>query len=138
MLKQSVSLALEPFAKGQGVLYLITRNYITSNHLLQQAQTQKLSEWQNAKPMSEIPSPPKQPLIGHLSLMTKNAKSLHIFHDELRKKYGNIVLLSVPGRDLVCIYGPEEARVLFSNDGKNPLQGGFEPITFYRYDNFYI
>ena len=82
--------------------------------------------------MTEIPSPPKQMFIGHLRLIMKNIKSLHTLHDTLRKKYGNIVLLKVPGRYIVCIYDPDDSRLLYINDGKTPSNPGFEPIATYR------
>ena len=133
MLRRRSFLSLEPFRNGQKLIYSLKRNYETSRHFLQQAGTQETSAWKNAKPMSEIPSPPRQPLIGHLSLQAKNAQSLHKFHDQLRKEYGNIVLLSLPGLDMVCIYGPEEGQLVYANDGKTPILPGFEPIEFYRY-----
>ena len=115
-----------------GALLLLAQYYSARNVPHKKPQTKPLSAYQNAKPMSEIPSPPKQMIIGHLGLIAQNAKSLHIFHDELRKKYGNIVLLSIPGCDMVYVYDPELTRTLFSKEGKSPHSPPLEMIEWYR------
>ena len=98
----------------------------------QQARSDNQMTWVQAKPLSEIPSPPKQFLIGHAKILAKNAKRIHRFHEELHREYGNIVLLSVPGQNMVCIYDPEDSRILLSNDGRTPTIGGFDSFVFYR------
>ena len=116
----------------QGLLIPLLQYCTTSNKLRTRWQKEPPIEWKHAKPMTEIPSPPKQMFIGHLRLIMKNIKSLHTLHDTLRKKYGNIVLLKVPGRYIVCIYDPDDSRLLYINDGKTPSNPGFEPIAIYR------
>ena len=95
-------------------------------------QTQECSENQAVKTLDDIPSPPAQPFIGHLGLMFKNIRSQHKFHEELRKQYGNIVVLSIPGTKLVAVYGPEEGKAMYANEGKYPVIGGFEVSEFFR------
>ena len=96
-------------------------------------QTQEYLDDQTIKSIDDIPSPPGQPLLGHMGLMFKNVKSQHKFHEELRKQYGNIVLLSIPGTKVVCIYGPEEGKTMYANEGKYPVIGGFEVSEFFRF-----
>ena len=85
---------------------------MTSSSQLQQCQEKKLSEWQNAKPVQEIPSPPNLPIIGHLNLFTKHANSQHKFQDEMRKRHGNIVRYRIPGANIVALYSPEGGRAM--------------------------
>ena len=89
-------------------------------------------EIKDARPHDEIPSPPKQMFLGHINLLAKNMKIPHIFHEEMRKKYGNIVRFSIPGDRLVFVYGPEQGREMYSSEGKYPMIGGFENHEFFR------
>lgn len=124
--------------KRQRVFHLIQRNFKTNRYLALQTLEQKNVSWENAKPVSEIPSPPKLPLIGHANLMLKNKNQMHVLHDELRQKYGNIVKFSMIGRDVIYIYGPEETRVLYANEGPNPVALGMKQMEFHRYTNTFI
>ena len=89
-------------------------------------------EIKDARPHDEIPSPPKQMFLGHINLLAKNMKIPHIFHEEMRKKYGNIVRFTIPGDRLVFVYGPEQGREMYSSEGKYPMIGGFENHEFFR------
>ena len=112
----------------------MSRNFAKSNKFsgLRQADASTLTEWQSAKPLSQIPSPPKQLIFGHAKLLAKNMKNAHKFYGELRQKHGNIVLLRVPGRNLIIIFDPDHSRALYGNDGRTPHMAGFEPLEFYR------
>ena len=118
--------------KKQGLALLLSKNFSESNRCRGLCQAETLTAWESAKPLSEIPSPPKQMFFGHANLLSKNMKTMHKFHEELHKKYGNIVLLKVPGRNIICIYDPEDARVVYGNDGRTPDLAGFEAFEFYR------
>ena len=112
----------------------MAKNYNTTSFLHQQAHAKQPIEWQNAKPMHEMPSPPKQLVVGHLNLLTKHLKSQHKFHRELQQKYGNIVKLKVLGTNIVTLYGPEEGSAMYATEGKYPFIGSFENFEFFRYN----
>ena len=118
--------------KKPGLALLRSRRFSESNKCSAIGQAETMTAWESAKPFSEIPSPPKQMFFGHANLLSKNMKTIHKFHEELHRKYGNIVLLSVPGRNIVCIYDPEDARIVYGNDGRIPEMAGFEAFEFYR------
>ena len=120
--------------KKERLVYLLARNISNSNKFsgLRQVEAETLTGWQSAKPLSEIPSPPKQMFFGHANLLTKNWTTAHKLYEELRQKYGNIVLLRVPGRNMILIFDPDDSRALYGNDGRTPHMAGFEPLEFYR------
>ena len=130
---RNVTVRVKYYVKRQLLIQIWERKYITSSTLLQHAQENACSEWQNAKPIHEIPSPLKLPIIGHLSLFTKHAKTQHKFQDEMRKKYGNIVRYRAPGLNIVALYSPEGGSAMYANDGKYPLIASFDNIEFFRY-----
>ena len=133
MYGRNVIFIVKSYGKRQLIVQAWQRKYITSSTLLQQVQENVCSEWQNAKPMHEIPSPPQLPIIGHLSIFTKHAKTQHKFQDEIRKKYGNVVRYRVPGSNIVALYSPEGGSAMYANDGKYPLIASFDNFEFFRY-----
>ena len=128
-----VSTSVQSHIKYQSTIPLNTRKQKSNIVLSRSIQTQECSENQAVKTLDDIPSPPAQPFIGHLGLMFKNIRSQHKFHEELRKQYGNIVVLSIPGTKLVAVYGPEEGKAMYANEGKYPVIGGFEVSEFFRF-----
>ena len=136
MLRRQVSLCCMFLQSRQGNIFTSSWDYrqsFSNRHI--QNQEVKLDNqltWEQARPLSEIPSPPRQFLFGHANLLAKNVKRIHKFHGELRKGYGNIVLLSVPGQTIVLIYNPDDSRILLNNDGRTPSIAGFEIFVFYR------
>ena len=133
MIKRSLIITPGIFCKRRVSLKPVLRNLVTSHTLAQQDQVQQPTAWESAKPMHEIPSPPKQPIIGHLTLVSKHIKCQHKLHSEMHKKYGNIVRYSILGEQMVALYGPEEISTMYANDGKYPVIGGFENFEFLRY-----
>ena len=133
MLRNTLSLGPQRPCKSQSILFFFTRKYFKANKYRQQQATANLTAWEKAKPMSKMPSPPKQWILGHAILMMKHNTTLDKFHDKLHKEYGNIVLLQSPGRpNTVCIYDPKDSSVMYGNDGKTPIIAFFEPLEFYR------
>ena len=118
---------------NQSTNQLGARKYKTNNVFERSIQAQEDVKHQIIKQLEDIPSPPKHPLFGHLGLISKHLKSQHKLHEELRKKYGNIVLISLPGTKMVAVYGPEEGKSMYANEGKYPIIGGFEIAEFFRY-----
>ena len=116
----------------QSTIVLTSKPQISNNFQHRSIQTQECLETQDVKSIDEIPSPPKQLLLGHLGLISKNAKCQHKFHEDLRKQYGNIISLSIPGMKMVAVYGPEEGKSMYANEGKYPIIGGFEVSEFFR------
>ena len=131
MLKQSLLLTAE-MGKYQLWIRSISTSKIINNSVAQSSQTQHSVSWENAKPMYDIPSPPKQLFMGNLGVLLKNMRRQHKIHEEMRKKYGNMVHLSGLGQNIVCLYGPEEGSAMYANDGKYPVLGGFENFEFLR------
>ena len=117
--------------KSQQLLATLLKRKFTCHKSLQQ-NASTFCEIKDARPHDEIPSPPKQMFLGHINLLAKNMKIPHIFHEEMRKKYGNIVRFSIPGDRLVFVYGPEQGREMYSSEGKYPMIGGFENHEFFR------
>ena len=111
------------------------RTYVTSIPQFQQVKQATSLEWQNAKPMHKIPSPPRLPIIGHLNIFTKHAEKQHKVQDEIRKKYGNVVRYWVPGSNIVALYSPEGGSAMYANDGKYPLIASFDNFEFFRYNS---
>ena len=114
----------------QSLATLLKRKFTCHKSCQQIAST--FCEIKDARPHDEIPSPPKQMFLGHINLLAKNMKIPHIFHEEMRKKYGDIVRFSIPGDRLVFVYGPEQGREMYSSEGKYPMIGGFENHEFFR------
>ena len=133
MLKQTLIITSGISFKARVFLEPVPRNLVKSRTLAQQDQVQQPTAWESAKPMHEIPSPPTQPIIGHLTLVSKHIKCQHKLHSEMHKKYGNIVRYSIMGEQMVALYGPEEISTMYANDGKYPVIGGFENFEFLRY-----
>ena len=107
--------------------------FSTSEYNKNQNQVEHMIEWNEAKSMSDIPSPPKHWFLGHAVLMQKYSKNLHKMHNKLFKEYGNIVLLQNPGSpNIVCIYDPKDSRVMYEKDGQTPSIAFFEPMEFHR------
>ena len=117
--------------KSQQLLATLLKRKFTCHKSSQQIAS-TFCEIKDARPYDEIPSPPKQMLLGHINLLAKNMKIPHIFHEEMRKKYGNIVRFTIPGDRLVFVYGPEQGREMYSSEGKYPMIGGFENHEFFR------
>ena len=117
--------------KSQQLLATLLKRTFTCHKSSQQIAS-PFCEIKDARPHDEIPSPPKQMFLGHINLLAKNMKIPHIFHEEMRKKYGNIVRFSIPGDRLVFVYGPEQGREMYSSEGKYPMIGGFENHEFFR------
>ena len=128
-----VSISVQSHIKYQSIIPLNARKQKSNIVLSRSIQTKECLENQAVKSLDDIPSPPAQPLIGHLGLMFKHIRSQHKFHEELRKQYGNIVVLSIPGTKLVAVYGPEEGKAMYANEGKYPVIGGFEVSEFFRF-----
>ena len=133
MYGRNVIFSVKHYRKMKLLIQKWERKCMTGSALPQQAQENTCLEWQNAKPMHEIPSPPKLPIIGHLNLFIKHAKTQHKFQDEIRKKYGNLVRYRVPGLNIVGLYSPEGGSAMYANDGKYPLIASFDNIEFFRY-----
>ena len=129
---------LQCFRTENQIKFLWKRTYVTSIPLFQQVKRATSLEWKNSKPMHEIPSPPRLPIIGHLNLFTKHAETQHKFQDEIRKKYGNVVKYWVPGSTIVALYSPEGGSAMYANDGKYPLIASFDNIEFFRYIHLYF
>ena len=134
MLRNTFYFGVRRPCNTQRLIFMLNRKYCNANKCLQQQQQMEhLTAWEQAKPMSEIPSPPKQWLLGHAILMRKHNTTLNTFHNKLRNEYGNIVLLQAPARpNTVCIYDPIDSSVMYGNDGKTPINAFFEPMEFYR------
>ena len=80
-----------------------------------------------------MPSPPSLPILGHAHLVIKEQKTLHRLHTRLHEQYGDIVKLWLPGMgNFICVYNPEDSKILLSMDGPYPIQGAFEPMVYYR------
>ena len=119
--------------KSSFLLNLNRREVKTCAAQLQQEHINDALAWQSAKPFDLIPTPPKQPLIGHMQVLIKGMNSQHKLHKEMQEKYGDIVQFSIPGQKVVCLYGPERGKEMYANEGKYPVVGGFENIEFIRY-----
>ena len=117
--------------KSQQLLTTLLKRKFSSHKSSQQIAS-TFCEIKDARPHDEIPSPPKQMFLGHINLLAKNMKIPHIFHEEMRKKYGDIVRFSIPGDRLVFVYGPEQGKEMYSSEGKYPMIGGFENHEFFR------
>ena len=128
-----VPISVKLHTKYQSIVQLNSSKQRSTIVLYRSIQTQECLENQAVKSLDDIPSPPAQPFIGHLGLMFKHIRSQHKFHEELRKQYGNIVVLSIPGTKLVAVYGPEEGKAMYANEGKYPVIGGFEVSEFFRF-----
>lgn len=111
----------------------ISSSRINNDAIAGATQTQQNGAWENAKSLQEIPSPPKSLFLGNMRDVMKNMRRQHKFHEEMRKKYGNIVYFSGLGENVVCLYGPEHISTMYANDGKYPVLGGFENFEFLRY-----
>ena len=131
MLKRSLLLTSE-LGKCQVWIRSISSGKITNNSAPQPSQGQHSVSWENAKPIHDIPSPPKQLIMGNMGVFIKNLRTQHKIHEEMRKTYGNMVYLSGLGQNIVCLYGPEEVSTMYANDGKYPVFGGFENFEFLR------
>ena len=116
-------------------VYNISQKYLSTighQRNLQEPQQQDLL-WQQAKPVTEIPSPPKHWLLGHALLLRKHTTTLHKLHEKLYQEHGNIVRLQNPGSpDIVCTYDPKDSSTMYNNDGRTPEMAFFDPIVFYR------
>ena len=128
-----VPISVQSHIKHQSIIQFNAIKQKSTIVLSRSIQTQECLENQAVKSLDDIPSPPAQPFIGHLGLMFEHIRSQHKFHEELRKQYGNIVVLSIPGTKLVAVYGPEEGKAMYANEGKYPVIGGFEVSEFFRF-----
>ena len=117
MLQEKVFYSTKLLRKHSECLQLTPLRNINGNQTLRAPQEQQSTALENARPFNEIPSPPKQWITGHLNLFLKNMKIQHKFHNEMRKKYGNIVRFSILGRNIVALYGPEEGSTMYANEG---------------------
>ena len=138
MYGRNVTFSVKNYRKMKLLIQKWERKCMTSSAWLQQAQENTCSEWKNAKPMEEIPSPPKLPIIGHMNIFTKHAKTQHKFQDEIRKRYGNIVRYRVPGSNIVALYSPEGGSAMYANEGKYPIMPPISHIEFFRYTYLYF
>jgi len=86
------------------------------------------------KPISEMPSPPSWPLLGHLPLIMKHQLHMDQMFQSLREEYGDIYKLYVPGGigTMVVLFRPEDIKKLYKSDGKTPHIQGFEFFEFVR------
>merc|ERR1712106_906431 len=88
---------------------------------------------EEAKPFSEMPSPPAWPVIGHLPLVMKGQLKMDKMFEGLRDKYGDIYKVYVPGQgDMVLIFHPEDIKIMYGNDGDIPSIPGFDMFEFIR------
>ena len=131
MIKRSLLLTVE-LGKYHVGIQTISSGKTTNNSVAEPSHSQHSVSWENAKPIHDIPSPPKQLFMGNVGILLKNMRRQHKIHEEMRKKYGNMVYLSGLGQNIVCLYGPEEISAMYANDGKYPVLGGFENFEFLR------
>eukprot|EP00092_Neocalanus_flemingeri_P107293 GFUD01137705.1.p1 GENE.GFUD01137705.1~~GFUD01137705.1.p1 ORF type:complete len:508 (-),score=128.83 GFUD01137705.1:562-2085(-) len=90
---------------------------------------------QKAKPLSEMPSPPGWPIVGHLPLMMKieNKEKMDKMFDRLRGDHGDIYRIYMPGQgNMVIIFRPEDVKAMYAGDGKSPKLPGFDMFSFIR------
>jgi len=80
------------------------------------------------KPISDMPSPPAWPLLGHLPLFMKHKQHMDKMLHSLREKYGDIYRINVPGGmgTMIILFRPEDIKKLYKSDGKTPHIQGFE------------
>ena len=69
---------------------------------------------QETRPLSEMPSPPAWPIIGHLPLMIKkeNKDRMDKMFERLREEYGDIYRIYSPGMGtsvVICYTGYKDA-----------------------------
>ena len=90
---------------------------------------------QKAKPLTEMPSPPAWPIVGHLPLLMikKNKDKMDKMFENLREKYGDIYRLHMPGQGtMVITFRPEDIKTFYTSDGKIPNIPGFAMFEFIR------
>ena len=83
---------------------------------------------QTVKPLSEMPSPPSWPILGHLPLIMKDKLNMDKMFQRLREEHGDIYRMTVPGGmgTIVVLFRPEDIKKLYTSDGKTPHIQGFE------------
>ena len=87
-----------------------------------------------AKPISDMPTPPSWPLLGHLPIIMKHKLHMDQMFQSLREEYGDIYKLDLPGGigTMVVLFRAEDIKKLYKSDGKTPHIQGFEFFEFVR------
>ncbi|KAG8221871.1 hypothetical protein J437_LFUL003247 [Ladona fulva] len=91
------------------------------------------------RPFHEIPGPKPTPIIGNMWRFFPYIGEYYgmgalDLHKALYAKYGDIVCLAgLPGhKGIVFIYRPEDAEVMFRNEGPWPIRDGMQSLGYYR------
>ena len=92
--------------------------------------------FENACPFSEVPRIPFLEIFLRMRKehSTGAPKVHHLFGEYFKKFDSNIVMFKLPfiGYQLM-LQDPEDAKALLLNDGKNPIEPGFDFFVKYRH-----
>jgi len=86
-----------------------------------------------AKPFKDIPGPSFYGMMWKFLKDPSQKKQINIVFKEYFDIYGPIFSLHIPGLgSRPVIKNPEDAKTLLANDGKNPIEAGFDFWVYYR------
>jgi len=93
-----------------------------------------VQDLEQLRPLSEMPSPPGWPIVGHLPFMMKKETQTRLDRafNKFREQYGDIYRLILPGLgDMVAIFRPEDIKTLYAKEalytkeGRTPIVPAF-------------
>eukprot|EP01100_Stratorugosa_tubuloviscum_P013609 TRINITY_DN6918_c0_g1_i1.p1 TRINITY_DN6918_c0_g1~~TRINITY_DN6918_c0_g1_i1.p1 ORF type:complete len:537 (+),score=219.24 TRINITY_DN6918_c0_g1_i1:85-1695(+) len=87
---------------------------------------------EKVKPCSEIPSPPADWFLGHLRLAMKFPGKLHQLQEHLYNNYGDIVRITILGKDQIFLFDPSDIADVFRTNAKYPIRLVVDPWVMYR------
>lgn len=89
--------------------------------------------YESAKPYNSIPKEPFWKFMYALMVDPKKKLQIDKLVKEWFEKYGPIVRLNIPGLgERVFLKEPSQVQTLHLNDGKNPIEPGFDHFVYYR------
>lgn len=98
-------------------------------YLVQRRNASNPTQGSHCDNLRALPSPPSEPILGHLRSVPLNASWLTFA--EWYKPYGEVVELRVMGRPMVILNSAISARALLEKKGAN--FSGRPPFHFFRY-----
>ena len=104
-------------------------SHINGQHLFRSA-----SSYAMAKPFDSIPSPVSAPLIGHGYLMVykQNRDMINKLYLNLIEELGPLFKLNFFGVRYLVVADPEDAKVLYFNEGEYPKMPSLSDISGFQ------
>ncbi|CAG0891336.1 unnamed protein product [Darwinula stevensoni] len=105
---------------------------LLAKHVYRSTSSGIVSEWNHAKPFSQVPGPGLLPLFGNLLQYKSGEFKVKQYHKVLKKlhlKYGPIARQQIGPRLLVHLFDPEDVKTVYQHEGKMPVVPPLQETT---------